>query len=144
VLLGGTFDVDVSRLRGLPNVQLLGQQPYETMPQYLFHFDACIIPFKINPITEATDPVKLYEYLSGGKPVISVKLPELAPYRDYVYLADDAAEFAAKLDQALAGERSADSVYDVNLWRSNIPGRNVTNRSSANLRKWFRKLASSL
>src|SRR5205085_614193 len=55
VLLGGTFDVDVARLRSLPNVQFLGQQPYETMPQYLFHFDACIIPFKINPITEATD-----------------------------------------------------------------------------------------
>ncbi len=102
VLLGGTFDVDVARLRGLPNVQLLGQQPYETMPQYLFHFDACIIPFKINPITEATDPVKLYEYLSGGKPVVSVKLPELTPYRDYVYLADGAADFAAKLDQAIA------------------------------------------
>jgi GT2 family glycosyltransferase/glycosyltransferase involved in cell wall biosynthesis len=102
ILLGGTFDVDLSRLRRLPNVQLLGQQPYETMPQYLHHFDACIIPFKINPITEATDPVKLYEYLSAGKPVVSVRLPELAPYRDYVYLADGAADFAAKLDQALA------------------------------------------
>jgi GT2 family glycosyltransferase/glycosyltransferase involved in cell wall biosynthesis len=102
VLLGGTFDVDVARLRQIPNVQFLGQQPYETMPQYLYHFDACIIPFKINPITEATDPVKLYEYLSGGKPVVSVNLPELAPYRDYVYIADGPADFAAKLDQALA------------------------------------------
>lgn len=102
VLLGGTFDVDVSRLRQIPNVQFLGQQPYETMPQYLYHFDACIIPFKLNPITEATDPVKLYEYLSGGKPVVSVNLPELEPYRDYIYIADGPADFAAKLDQALA------------------------------------------
>src|SRR5262249_43740795 len=47
VLLGGVFDVDVSPLKELANVRLLGQQPYETMPQYLHHFDACIIPFKI-------------------------------------------------------------------------------------------------
>jgi GT2 family glycosyltransferase/glycosyltransferase involved in cell wall biosynthesis len=102
VLLGGVFDVDVSPLQALPNVKLLGQQPYETMPQYLYHFDACIIPFKLNPITEATDPVKLYEYLSGGKPVVSVRLPELEPYRDLVYLAGTAAEFAAQLDRAIA------------------------------------------
>ncbi|MBI1761767.1 MAG: glycosyltransferase [Acidobacteria bacterium] len=101
VLLGGVFDVNVAPLQALPNIKLLGQQPYETMPQYLYHFDACIIPFKLNPITEATDPVKLYEYLSGGKPVVSVRLPELEPYADYVYLADGAAEFAAQLDAAL-------------------------------------------
>ncbi|MCI0337267.1 MAG: glycosyltransferase [Acidobacteria bacterium] len=101
VLLGGVFDVDVSRLRVIPNVILLGQKPYESMPQYLHHFDACIIPFKINSITEATDPVKLYEYLSGGKPVVSVNLPELEPHRNYVYIANGAADFAEKLDLAI-------------------------------------------
>lgn len=102
VLLGGVFDTNVSRLRNLPNVRLLGQQPYETMPQYLYNFDVCVIPFKINQITEATDPVKLYEYLSGGKPVVSVNLPELAPYRDHILIAETAADFAAKIDQAIS------------------------------------------
>ncbi len=102
VLLGGVFGANVSRLRSLPNVRLLGQQPYETMPQYLYNFDVCVIPFKINPITEATDPVKLYEYLSGGKPVVSVNLPELAPYRDHILIAENAADFAAKIDQAIS------------------------------------------
>jgi GT2 family glycosyltransferase len=102
VLVGGVFDVDVSRLRNLPNVRMPGQQSYETMPQYLYHFDACVIPFKINPITEATDPVKLYEYLSGGRPVVSVKLPELEPYSDHLYLAENAADFANKLDEAVS------------------------------------------
>jgi GT2 family glycosyltransferase/glycosyltransferase involved in cell wall biosynthesis len=108
VLLGGVFDVDVSELQKLPNVSLLGQQPYETMPQYLFHFDACMIPFKVSPITEATDPVKLYEYLSGGKPVVSVRLPEIATYSDLVHLADSPEEFVAGLDRAI-GERDPDS-----------------------------------
>jgi GT2 family glycosyltransferase/glycosyltransferase involved in cell wall biosynthesis len=101
VLVGGVFDVDVSQLRSQPNVHLLGQQPYELMPQYLHNFDACVIPFKINPITEATDPVKLYEYLSGGKPVVSVNLPELKGYRDAVYIAENPADFVDKLDLAL-------------------------------------------
>ena len=57
------------------------------MPQYLYHFDACLIPFKVNSITEATDPVKMYEYLSAGKPVVSVALSELEPFREYLYLA---------------------------------------------------------
>ncbi|HKQ75504.1 MAG TPA: glycosyltransferase [Blastocatellia bacterium] len=101
-LLGGVFDVDVSELKRLPNVRLLGQQPYETMPQYLYHFDACIIPFKVNLTTKATDPVKLYEYLSGGKPVVSVAMPELDPYREYIYIAADKEDFVAKLDAAIS------------------------------------------
>lgn len=102
ILLGGIFDVDLTPLRSLRNVKLLGQQPYETMPKYLHHFDACIIPFKVNSITEATDPVKMYEYLSGGKPVVSIRLPELEPYREHLYLAENAAEFIAQLDRAIS------------------------------------------
>ena len=102
VLLGGIFDVDVSELKSLPNVRLLGQQPYETMPQYLYHFDACLIPFKLNAITHATDPVKMYEYLSAGKPVVSVALSEIQPFGDYLYIARNREEFLAKLDEAVA------------------------------------------
>ena len=102
VLLGGVFNVDVTELGRMPNVRLLGQQPYELMPKYLYHFDVCLIPFRINAITEATDPVKLYEYLSGGKPVVAVDLPELRAYRDLIYLARDSKEFLASLDQAVA------------------------------------------
>ena len=102
VLLGGVFEIDVSELKRLPNVRLLGQQPYETMPQYLHHFDACLIPFKINDTTAATDPVKVYEYLSGGKPVVSVALPELAQFGDLVYRARDRNDFVAQLDRALS------------------------------------------
>jgi GT2 family glycosyltransferase len=102
VLLVGVFDVDVSELKALPNVRVLGQQPYETMPQYLYHFDACMIPFKVNPITEATDPVKLYEYLSAGKPVVCVALAEIEPYREYLYIAEDKDDFIIQLDRAVA------------------------------------------
>jgi GT2 family glycosyltransferase len=102
VLVGGVFGIDMSRIEALPNVRMLGQQPYETMPLYLYHFDVCIIPFKINAITEATDPVKFYEYISWGKPVVSVELPELDQYRSHLYLAADQEDFVRKLDAAVA------------------------------------------
>jgi GT2 family glycosyltransferase/glycosyltransferase involved in cell wall biosynthesis len=102
VLLGGIFDVDVSELERLPNVRVLGQQPYATMPQYLYHFDACLIPFRVNEITHATDPVKMYEYLSAGKPVVAAFLEELQPLQEYLYLARDKEEFLLQLDRALA------------------------------------------
>jgi GT2 family glycosyltransferase/glycosyltransferase involved in cell wall biosynthesis len=107
VLLGGVFEVDVTELRGLPNVQVLGQQPYETMPQYLYHFDACIIPFKINSTTQATDPVKVYEYLSCGKPVVSVDLPELHSFSELLYIARDRNQFVEQLDRAVAEDDPA-------------------------------------
>jgi GT2 family glycosyltransferase len=101
ILIGGVFDLDLSALEALPNVRLLGHQPYERMPEYLYHFDACIIPFKINAVTEATDPVKLYEYLSAGKAVVSVALPEIVGCGHLVYIARSADEFAEKLDGAI-------------------------------------------
>ena len=102
VLAGGQFDVDLAPISSRPNVRLLGQRPYDEMPQLLWNFDACIIPFLVNDITEATNPVKFYEYLYGGKPVVAPALTELLPYADVSYLARGHDEFLAQLEQALA------------------------------------------
>ncbi len=85
VLIGDTFGADVEWLSSLANVSLLGEQPYAVLPSYLHQFDVACIPFRLTPLTAATNPVKFYEYLSAGKPVVAVDLPELAPYRDYYY-----------------------------------------------------------
>lgn len=102
VLAGGVFDVDLSALERLPNVRLLGARPYEEMPRLLWHFDACVIPFLVNDITQATNPVKFYEYLSAGKPVVAPRLDELLPYEDLCYLAEGHDAFLAALEDALA------------------------------------------
>src|SRR5262249_1705807 len=62
----------------------------------------CLIPFKINKTTKATDPVKVYEYLSAGKPVVSVALPELESFNDLVYIGRDRDDFLDQLDTAVA------------------------------------------
>ncbi len=102
VLAGGHFDVDLGPIARRGNVRLLGQRPYEEMPLLLWHFDACIIPFLVNDITEATNPVKFYEYISQGKPVVAPDLSELRPFSEVCYLARGHDDFLAKLRLALA------------------------------------------
>lgn len=101
VLIGQVFNRDMSQLESLPNVHLLGHKPYESLPSYLRLFDVCHIPFLLNEVTAATDPVKLYEYLSAGKPVVSTGLSELAFCRDLVLVANTAPEYAEAIDRAL-------------------------------------------
>jgi len=58
------------------NVFFLGEKQYECLPNYLQLFDVCIIPFRKNSLTGACNPVKMYEYLSAGKPVVATDLDE--------------------------------------------------------------------
>jgi polysaccharide pyruvyl transferase CsaB len=106
VLIGGVHDLDVTSLKQMPNVHLLGLKPYVDMPKYLYHFDVCIIPFLVNPITEATDPVKLYEFFSAGKPVVSVNLNEVNLYKEFLYLSKSREEFVDLLDKAVKEDNS--------------------------------------
>ena len=119
VLIGGIFNVPMEELEALPNVTILGQKPYELMPQYLLHFDACIIPFVVNAVTEATDPVKFYEYIAMGKPVVAPRMPELYPYREHLYIADDHEDFLRKVDEAVAERDPALQERRIELARRN-------------------------
>jgi GT2 family glycosyltransferase/glycosyltransferase involved in cell wall biosynthesis len=91
-----------NRLSHCRNVHFHGEKPYVELPQWLATFDVCLIPFQINPLTLATNPVKVYEYLSAGKAVVGSKLPELAQFGDLVYCASDTEEFVRCVGQALA------------------------------------------
>lgn len=102
VLLGQNHGQDLSRLEALRNVKILGQRPYGEMPKYLRTFDVCLIPFRLSDITHATDPVKLYEYFSLGKPVVATAMQELAVFGDLLYRAAGRDEFTRRIDEAVA------------------------------------------
>ena len=62
--------------------------------------DVGIIPFVDNALTRHTNPVKIYEFLAAGRPVVSVPLRELEQFGDAVLQATGAAEFEAAIDRA--------------------------------------------
>lgn len=101
VLIGDLFVKDLAGLDRLPNVHLLGRKPYAQMPLYLYHFNACLIPFRLYNVTHAVDPVKFYEFISAGKPVVSVPLEEMKIYQDFVYFASEPRAFIEQIECAL-------------------------------------------
>jgi glycosyltransferase involved in cell wall biosynthesis len=99
----------VDRVRGLGNVHFLGRQPYARMPDYVAGFDVCMNPYVMDEVAESVSPLKLYEYLASGKPVVSVDMPEARQFADHLVLTRTPAEFVAGLERALAetGDRQA-------------------------------------
>jgi len=92
---------DVSALAAEPNVHLLGPRGYGQLPAVLRAANAGLIPYARNELTESIFPMKVYEYLAAGLPVIATPLPALAEVAE-VQSAPDAQGIAALLDRALA------------------------------------------
>ncbi|MEA2691446.1 MAG: hypothetical protein QOJ16_833 [Acidobacteriota bacterium] len=101
-LVGDTYQGDVRALRDLPNVTFLGELAYSDLPRVASGFDVGIIPFRVNALTEATNPVKVYEMLAAGLPVVATDLPELRGLGPGVAVARTPEEFAARIAEALA------------------------------------------
>jgi glycosyltransferase involved in cell wall biosynthesis len=83
VMIGPT-NVPLSRFEGIPNLRFLGAKDHSQIPHYLRRFDVCLLPFVENDVTTSVNPLKLYEYLAVGKPVVSVPMPEVESFRDVV------------------------------------------------------------
>lgn len=94
---------DVSALRDVPNVHLLGRRAYDRLPEVLRGADAAIIPYAVNELTRSVFPMKVYEYLAAGLPVVSTPLPALAGLQDIAFAADTPGMIAA-LDAALEAD----------------------------------------
>ena len=94
-VLIGDSKVDLTPYRSLANMHFLGPRPYAQLPAYCKGFDAGLIPFKINELTLAVNPIKLREYLSAGLPVISTPLPEVLVYKEMVCVVRTPEEFVA-------------------------------------------------
>ncbi|HVR05069.1 MAG TPA: glycosyltransferase, partial [Solirubrobacteraceae bacterium] len=92
---------DVSALRAEPNVHLLGPRSYRELPGVLRAADAGLIPYARNSLTEGIFPMKVFEYLAAGLPVVASELPALADVPDLARGAG-AEQMASLLDDALA------------------------------------------
>ena len=94
--------VDLSALRAMPNVQFLGVKPNAELPKYLAQFGVCLNLFDAGPLSKDVSPLKFYEYLATGKPIVSTRQPDqVLQFSDIIHIADDAKSFEQACAAAL-------------------------------------------
>jgi len=101
-VLIGNAKIDISKLRKQRNVYYLGKRNYSEIPKYIYNSDVGIITFDIqHPVVESVNPLKLYEYMACGLPVVATKWKELELINSPAYLAEDPDDFVNGLKNAL-------------------------------------------
>ncbi len=104
VLIGPALKTLQPKFDGVDNIIYLGPRPYSELIQFVSYFKVGIIPFKLNLLNESTNPIKLYEYLGTGLPVVSTGMQEVVCHAadGVVYIADEPEAFAGKIIEAVA------------------------------------------
>ena len=101
------------------NVHFMGLRPPEDLPKYMAGFDVCIIPYKVDNYTRGVMPIKFYEYLATGRPVVTTPIPELEKFSDLVEIARTSEEFSASIERALRNEDNERKAKRIELAKSN-------------------------
>ena len=98
VLIGKLYDesYSLSGIGNISNIHFIGPVPYQEIPQYASKFDICTIPFQVNSITNATSPLKLFEYMALGKPILTTSMLESSKYHS-VNIATNYEDFVEKV-----------------------------------------------
>ncbi len=99
LVAGELTEKDLTRI---PRIHLLGAKAAAELPPYLRHLDVALIPYRMNELTRNIFPLKLFEYLAAGLPVVTSALPELERFRGTILMAGSSAEYPALVRRALA------------------------------------------
>ena len=112
VLIGFLYDNSFkdSKIDELENVHYLGIVDYKELNKYSQYFTISTIPFLLNDITESTSPVKLFEYMAMGHPIVTTDMRECRKYKS-VLIGKSHKDFIEKLDFALTLDKN-DEYYN--------------------------------
>ena len=116
VLVGAKSLRDTSAAERLENIKWMGEVPYAEAAAWVHSFDVALIPFKLTELTLCTNPVKVYEYLAAGKPVVATALPEVQAMGGVAHVADDHDHFIELLEAAMAERGDAALAAERSQW----------------------------
>ena len=102
-VITGDIETDISQLEKIKNVYFTSSIPYVELPQMVKGYDICMLPYKINKLTDSIQPLKFKEYLATGKPIISTPIKEALELGDYMSIANTATDWAVSIRSNLNG-----------------------------------------
>jgi glycosyltransferase involved in cell wall biosynthesis len=105
IVMLGPVATNINIFRGLENVHFLERKPYDVLPDYMAWCDVALNPYKVDSVAENCSPLKLYEYLASGLPIVSTAMPEARRFDGLVAVADSYADFLESIDAILAWGR---------------------------------------
>jgi glycosyltransferase involved in cell wall biosynthesis len=111
------------RLKQFPNLVLSGPLPYSQIPDAMRAFDVCITPHVETDFTQSLNPIKLWEYLAAGKPIVSTDVAGFRDYPELVKIASGAPAFVAACREALQGDDLSvrrQAIAQNNSWESRL------------------------
>jgi glycosyltransferase involved in cell wall biosynthesis len=106
IVLIGKSTTDLAPIRGAPNVHVLGQLPYSSLPPYAKGFDVAILPFVVNDLTRAANPLKLREYLAAGLPVVASAIPEAEKLSAVLKIGRNQEDFLDQIQRIIASGKT--------------------------------------
>jgi glycosyltransferase involved in cell wall biosynthesis len=103
-VMAGPVAVNIDKFSNINNIRFIGMIDRREVPSLLAESDVCISPFVVNRLSHYVNPLKVYEYLAAGKPVVSVPMPEISSLASVISFAGGAEEFG----QAICRESAED------------------------------------
>jgi glycosyltransferase involved in cell wall biosynthesis len=133
-VLIGRIDTDVSNLKCLPNIHLLGPRPHGDLASYCQHWDVSLLPFKRSRQIDASNPLKLREYLAAGKPVLaSYDFPAAVSFGEAIVIAGQGEAFSEAILRAHADKRPK-------TFRQSFVLKESWQSRAATLKQWLEEL----
>lgn len=106
VLIGkvgeGQPQTSIDELLKIKNIHFLGPRLYEELPRYMKYFDIATIPCPKNQYTESMFPMKFFEYMAAGKPIVARDIDSLDEYKKHFYQYKNEIDFSEKIAQAFS------------------------------------------
>jgi len=91
--------------REVPNIHLVGPVPYSQVPAQMARFDVCIVPHRQSAFVDSLNPIKLWEYLACGKPIVASNVAGFRDYPQFCRIASTPQEFLSAANEALEEAR---------------------------------------
>ena len=97
--------------KGVANIHFLGPKLYNNLPSYVKHFDVEIIPFEVRNMTQSANPIKMYESLAAGVPIVATPIRECINLSPLIRIGRNAEEFVGQIEVALEVKSSEQATY---------------------------------